>query len=173
MKKLNRITVGALIIALAAMVPLSAQKAQEEKPIKGQEMMCKTQLNLTTEQMEKIQKMKLVFQKERLTMQTELKAKMLDLRALTMDKADSAKINAMIDEIAKARAEMQKKAYAHRQEIRNVLTEDQKKIFDKMTPGHFMGSRSCMGACAAGCGHGYMGHHRGIRMKDRGFFHKR
>lgn len=171
MKKLNRITVGALIITLAVIVPLAGQKAQEEKPMMHQEMMCRIQLNLSPEQQEKIQKMKLEFQKEMLTMRTELKTKMLDLRALMMEKADAGKINAMIDEIAKARAEIQKKAYAHRQEVRNILNEEQKKIFDKMAPGHFMfGMKGCT---AAGCRSGHMGHNRGNKMKDCCFSHKR
>jgi len=141
MNNLKRITVGVLVLALAASVPLMSQKASNQKPMIHQkmqhEMMCQSQMNLTPEQQEKIQKMKLQFQKEMLVLQTELKTKMLDLRALMTEKADSAKINAKIDEIADARAALQKKAYAHHMEIRNVLTDEQKKTFNNMC--HFCG----------------------------------
>jgi len=158
MKNFKGITVGVLVLALAASVPLMSQKASNQKPMMHQkmqqDMMCQSQLNLTPEQQEKIQKMKLQFQKEMLTLQTELKTKMLDLRALMTEKADSAQINAKINEIADARAALQKKAYAHHMEIRNVLTDEQKKTFDSM----------CL-SCGMPMGDGFMGHGFGMSGK--------
>ncbi|MBD3414983.1 MAG: periplasmic heavy metal sensor [Candidatus Aminicenantes bacterium] len=164
MKNLRVLTVGVLVLALAAAVPLVAQKASKQKPMMHQqmkqEMMCQSQLDLTPEQQEKIQKMKLQFQKEMLTLQTELKTKMLDLRALMTEKADSAKINAKIDEIAEARAAIQKKAYAHHMEVRNILTDEQKVTFDKMS--HMYGTHM---------GDGFMGHGFGMSCKEHSHSH--
>ncbi len=160
MKNLRVLTVGVLVLALAAAVPLVAQKASKQKPMMHQqmkqEMMCQSQLDLTAEQQEKIQKMKLQFQKEMLTLQTELKTKMLDLRALMTEKADSAKINAKIDEIADARAAIQKKAFAHHMEVRNILTDEQKMTFDKMP--HLCGMKMGEGFIGHGFGMSCMGH---------------
>ncbi len=179
MKNVRLFILGILVLSLAASMPLMSQKASE-KPMMHQkmtqEMSCQNQLNLTEEQQEKIQKMKLQHQKEMLALQTELKTKKLDLRALKTEKADSATINAKIDEIAEAQAAIQKKAFAHHMEIRNILTDEQKEIFDKMP--HSCGMTLGVGFMSHGHGsscrsHSHSGMHNTQGMKHSGTAHKK
>jgi Spy/CpxP family protein refolding chaperone len=86
--------------------------------------------DLSSEQISKIQKLKLGFQKEMLPLRTQLQTKRLELQTLIAENAEQKKLEAKIDEISKASAELMKKRIAHRQEIRKLLTDEQKAYFD-------------------------------------------
>ncbi len=140
--KFSKSTLAALVgVALIFTFPLLAQK---EGP-GSCEKACGIP-NLTPEQTAKIQKLALEHQKALLTLQTVLKTKQLEWRQLMMEGADQKKFEAKIDELAKARADIQKKCLAHRTEIRSLLTDEQKKAMDQKCGG--------MG-CGAGFGHGH------------------
>jgi Spy/CpxP family protein refolding chaperone len=140
-------------LALLLALPLSAQKSGPGCCGKG----CGIP-NLTAEQASKIQKLKLEFQKAMLPLQTELKTRRLEFRMLMMEGADEKKLEAKIDEMAKACADLQKRALAHRSEIRGLLTDEQRKVFDQKCSG--LGCASGMGCGASmGCGRG--GHESG------------
>lgn len=164
--------VGMLVVALAAAVPGIAQKGPEKKPMMHQEMSCQSKLNLSAEQKEELQKMRLDFQKEMLPLKTELQTKRLEFRKLRLENAETEKINAKIDEIAQVRAKLKKKAYAHHQEVREILTEEQKKIFDNacahfgthMGSGH-MGFGRSMDCKGSHHGHEKMGHEKHEKKK--------
>jgi Spy/CpxP family protein refolding chaperone len=153
MKKASIVFAFLAMIAFMAAYPGLAQKASEQKPMHKGMMGCK-QLNLSPEQQEKMQKLCLDFQKEMLTLRTAVQTKMLDLKKLVLEKADTNAINGAIDAIAKARAEIQKKAFAHHQEIGKLLTDEQKKIFDQMGCGMEMKGK----VCGQGCSHGENAH---------------
>ena len=88
-------------------------------------------LNLTEEQRKTMQEMRLNHKKELIPIQAKLKEKQLDLKAEMMaDEPNQSKINAIVDDLAKLRAEVQKKKIAHRLAIRNILTDEQRKIWD-------------------------------------------
>ncbi len=165
MKNFKTSMVGMLVVALAAATPGLAQKAPEKKPMMHQGMSCQSKLNLSAEQKEELQKMRLDFQKEMLPLKTKLQTKMLEFRQLRLENAETEKINAKIDEIAQVRAELQKKSYAHHLEVRKILNEEQKKIFDNacahfgthMGSGH-MGFGRSMDCKGSHHGHGKMGH---------------
>lgn len=161
MKKASIVFSCLAMIAFLAAYPGLAQKAPEQKSMHQGMMECK-QLNLSPEQQEKRQNLCLDFQKERLTLQTAVQIKMLDLKKLVLEKADTNAINGAIDAIAKARAEIQKKAFAHHQEIGKLLTDEQKKIFDQMECGMGIG----MGMHGKGCGMGM--HSKGCGMGMHG-----
>lgn len=161
MKNFKTLTVGMLVVALTAAVPGLAQKGPEKKPMMHQEMLCQSELNLSDQQEEELQKMRLDFQKEMLPLKTELQTKMLELRQLRLENAETNKINAKIDEIARTRAEIQKKAYAHHLEVRKILTEEQKRIFDNM--GAHFGTHMGSGHMSFGWSMGCMGSHHGHR----------
>lgn len=163
MKNFKTLIVGALVVAVVATVPLMSQESPEKKPMMHQEMMCQSKLNLSPDQKEKLQKIRLDFQKEILPLKTKLQTKMLELRQLTLEKAEITKINTKIDEIAQARAEIHKKAYAHRLEVRKILTEEQKKIFDNMC--HHLGKHTGRGFMGQGCPMGCMSQHHGPEFK--------
>lgn len=154
MKKKNVILV--LVVGLAFISSLVVARTVEE---------CVTALKLTPEQKEKMQKMCLDFQKEMLPLQTDLKAKSLDMKALLNEKADVSKLNALIDEMTKIRAEMMKKTLAHHNQTRGLLTEEQKALLGKSGCGMvgrgmhggmycgMMGSGMHGGmSCSMGCG---------------------
>ncbi len=142
MKKFSIIFSFLAMIVFMAAYPGLAQKAPEQKSMHQGMMGCK-QLNLSPEQQEKMQKLCIDFQKEMLTLRTDVQTKMLDLKKLILEKADTNAINDAIDAIAKARAEIQKKAFAHHQEIVRLLTDEQKKIFDQMGCGMGMHGMGC------------------------------
>jgi len=130
MRKKNVILV--LVVCLAFMSSFVVAGSIDE---------CDPALKLTQEQKEKMQKMCLEFQKKMLPLQTDLKAKSLDMKTLLHEKADLSKLNAKIDEMAKIRAEMMKKKLAHHNQIMGLLSDEQKALLGKSGFG-----------CAIGCG---------------------
>jgi Spy/CpxP family protein refolding chaperone len=92
--------------------------------------------DLTADQMKKIQKMRLDFQKEMLPLKTKIKAAKLDLQSMIMEEADQKAIDQKIEEIGKMKIELQKKRIAHWRAMRNLLTDEQKAVFDLHKFGH-------------------------------------
>ena len=95
-------------------------------------MMMGKVLDLTPEQQNKIQKMKLEHQKVMIPVKAELQKQKLELKTLMMNPTERKKIDAKIDEIGKIHAEIQKKCVSHRLAVRNLLTDEQKTKFDNM-----------------------------------------
>jgi len=162
MKKASIVFSFLAMIVFMAAYPGHAQKAPEQKPMHQGMMGCK-QLNLSPEQQEKRQNLCIDFQKEMLTLRTAVQIKMLDLKKLVLEKTETNAINGAIDAIAKARAEIQKKAFAHHLEIGKLLTDEQKKIFDQMGCGMGMHGMGCGmemkgKVCSQGCSHGEDAH---------------
>ena len=90
-------------------------------------------LKLTAEQKKLFKEMRLKHQKEVLPIQNELRVKELDLKTeMTADRPNMRKIEGIIDDIAKLKANVQKKRIAHRFEMRDQLTEEQKEIWNDM-----------------------------------------
>lgn|GEM_PF-6485808 len=88
-------------------------------------------LNLTDAQKKKLREMRLQNQKELIPLRADLQTKHLDLRSeMQSDKPDLAKINGLVDQIAKVRADIQKKQIAFRFKMRDQLTPEQLKIWD-------------------------------------------
>lgn len=92
--------------------------------------------DLTTEQLGKIQKLKLEHQKAVLPLQMQLQTKRLELQTLIIEDASWKKIVEKIEEIGKIRIEIQKKQVAQQVAIRNLLTDEQKVHFDARRFGH-------------------------------------
>jgi Spy/CpxP family protein refolding chaperone len=92
--------------------------------------------NLTADQVKQIQKLRLNFQKEMLPLQTKIKAAKLDMQSLILEEADQKEIDQKIEEIGKMKIELQKKRMAHWRAIRNLLTDEQKAVFDLHKFGH-------------------------------------
>lgn len=159
--KFSKLSLAALVgVALIFTFPLLAQKEGSGTCEKA----CGIP-NLTPEQTAKIQKLAIEHQKALLTLQTALKTKQLELRQLMMEGADQKKLEAKIDELARAGADIQKKCLAHRNEIRGLLTDEQKKVFDQRCSGMGCGPGLGHGRCGGGsCGErGCGGHEMGKR----------
>jgi len=88
-------------------------------------------LNLTSEQIGQIQKLELEFRKEVLPLETKLDARAMELRSFYAYRATGEKIEAKLEQIKKIEIELDKKYAAHNNQIRELLTEKQKEIFDR------------------------------------------
>lgn len=151
MKRKNLVTVLAILIgALFIALPLFACGRNDAGYCdKGKHRMGLTGglyniPNLTSEQTSKIQKLQLNFQKEMLLSRTNLQTKQLELQTLLNENAEQKKIDAKIDEIAKIRTELTKKGIQYRNEVRKILTDEQKAYFDLRGFGPGYG-KSCHG----------------------------
>jgi Spy/CpxP family protein refolding chaperone len=102
-------------------------------------------LDLTEDQSAKIEKIRLDALKKTTELQNQIREKRAKLISLqTADNADMKAIDKLIDEIAALRTQIQKVNAKKHQDIRNLLTADQKVIFDK-------------NFSSRGCGHGRAG----------------
>lgn len=88
-------------------------------------------LELSEEQKEKIEALKLNHQKKMLPLKNELGEKGAKMKSLkTAEKVDMNAINGLIDEMAGIKAKMAKDRAAMHQEIRKVLNDEQRVKFD-------------------------------------------
>jgi len=122
----------------------------------GQGQMC-ANLNLSDEQTKSIEKLRVTHQKEMLQHRNEmaeLKAKLTTLRSA--DKADMNAINSTIDKISILKTQQMKQKEAHIQDVRKLLTDEQRVQFDlhqgKKGKGNGKGNGNCQGN---GGGKGY------------------
>ena len=169
MKFLKSAAVAIIGAALIFTLPLPAQK---EGPGTCQKA-CGLS-DLSAEQTAKIQKLRIDHQKTVLALQTDLKTKRLELRQMMMEGADQKKLEAKIDELARVGAEIQKKRLAHRNDIRSLLTDEQKKVFNQKCSGLDCGAAFGHGWCGAGgCGDHQAGgkEHHGGCGRDAGCKH--
>ncbi|MEQ9263725.1 MAG: periplasmic heavy metal sensor [Balneolaceae bacterium] len=103
------------------------QIAQNERA-QGQQMRLP---NLTDEQKEQIKAIRLNGQKEALPLRNELMEKKARLRTLTTSEDYNEKsVNNTIDDISELEASLMKLRQNHRQEVREILTEEQRIVFD-------------------------------------------
>lgn len=106
-------------------------------------------LNLTQDQKDKLQSMMVDFQTQRVDKQAALEKAQINLRSLMMNDASANEVDAAIDKVSGARADLQKMRYAHRQQVKSVLTEDQstklKELWNDRPFGKGFGDRNCTG----------------------------
>ena len=94
------------------------------------------QLDLTDEQKGKIDAIKLDTSKKLTQSQNKINELEAQLNTtITQDKVDKNKVNALIEEISKLRTEIRKERMGDHLEIRELLTEKQKVIFDQGRSG--------------------------------------
>ncbi len=145
---LSRIALG---IALAvAGTNLMAQPGAGMKhrggPDNDQHAFCMAIPGLTDEQEQKLDRLRTAHLKEMTALRNDIAVKRAEIQKLeTVDKPDMAQINKTIDELGSVRTEMAKKRAAHLQQVRSLLTEEQRVYFDAL---HY------------GRGNGYEGRHR-------------
>lgn len=95
-------------------------------------------MNLTAEQKEKIEAIRLKTQKEMLAIRNQLGEKQARLRTLTTgDTYNEREVNKVIEDIGALNTQKMKLHVGHRQEIRNLLDEQQRLKFDSRS--HHMG----------------------------------
>ncbi len=113
--------------------------------------------NLTDEQNAKIETMKI----EHLKVRNQHQAEMAELRAskrklMIAEKPDQKAIDAVLEKMGAKQTEMHKAAAAHKLAIRNLLTDEQKVVFDSRPPKGKHGGRH---GNHEGCGHRKMEMH--------------
>ena len=87
--------------------------------------------DLSEEQQKKIKKLRTVHIKKMLPLRNELREKEARLQTLrTAEKPDMNAINTQIESIGAVKIQIAKEREAHRQEIRKILTEEQRLQFD-------------------------------------------
>jgi len=162
--------VAVLTLALAVALPLFAQEADEveiedddivwaggwghggghgDGP--GKAMV--EELALTKDQLKKMDEMRSTHRKEMIPIRAQLQVKQIELNELFTSDAAIGTINSKIDEISKLKTDMAKKKAAHRVAMRQLLTPEQREIWNSMP-----GMRGKMG------GHGKAMMERGMKM---------
>lgn len=140
---------------------LTAQNA-EKKDTDNTDICCKGRMwqdipDLTQDQTKKIEELHIAHLKEVNQVRNQLTEKKAHLRTLqSADKVDNTAINKTIDEITSLQNDMMKKNEAHRQAVRNILTDKQKVIFDAKRCGKMHANGSCCSDSKGnmnGCGH--------------------
>lgn len=141
-KKMMIGMVGVLLsVNLMGQMGYSPRHQRADKP--GQGYFCQSIPNLTAEQEQKISALRTAFLKDMMSYKSDLNIRQAELQKLqTADNPDMNKINAKIDEIGKIKTEMAKKRATHLQQVRALLTDDQKLAFDSMH--HRKGFGACM-----------------------------
>ncbi|MBN1348993.1 Spy/CpxP family protein refolding chaperone [candidate division KSB1 bacterium] len=141
---MKRITLLSAIIALVIIGSVFAQQGRwhAKQAMSGKANFCDRIPDLTDEQRAKIEDLRLKFQEVRAPERIKMQKMRLELKELMIAKNPNQKaIDTKIDEIGKKRTEMQKQHVAHRLEIRNLLTDKQKAVFDTLP--RRAGKRSC------------------------------
>ena len=132
--------------------------------------------NLTPEQIAKIEELTLEFQKDILPMETQLQTLYMELESLSYGNTGEAKFNEVNKKIDTLEMELEKRHMAHENQIRALLTEEQRVIFDQWGElGLGLGRMGGMdlgmgyGRGYAGYGRGYAGYGRGYSGYGRGY----
>ena len=113
--------------------------------------------NLTEDQQKKMMEMRVSNMHDMLQFKNTMAEKKAHLNTLrTADKVDMNAINKLIDEMGALKTKMMKKKEAHRQEVRKMLTDDQRVFFDSRSGQSFKGGK-CHGQ---GMGNGMHGQGR-------------
>lgn len=129
MKTLNFKTIASIALILFVSISAFAQESQKE-PVHKKGMYANIP-NLTDEQQKKIDALTIPHRKEMQVLRAQMKEKQAHLETLRIaDNADMTAINKTIDEISVLKTTMMKKREAHKQEIRKILTDEQRLIFD-------------------------------------------
>lgn len=119
-------------------------------------------LNLTQKQLEKMDKLEIDLEKSLSPLFSKLRTNYLKLDELELQRSpDPTKIDKVWEEIYTLEEEIEKKEIAHEENIRALLTEDQRAVFDSYY-GYGIGpDRGYYGGGQGGMAQGYYGRGRG------------
>jgi Spy/CpxP family protein refolding chaperone len=132
-----------LTLALAVALPLFAQEADDNDFDAGEVAWAggwghgdgpgkafMDELALTKEQQKKLDDMRSTNRKEMIPLRAQVQVKQIELNELFDSDASISTINSKIDEIGKLRTDIAKRQAAHRIAMRQVLTPEQREIWD-------------------------------------------
>jgi hypothetical protein len=143
-------------------------------------------MDLTEEQLAKIQDFRLAFHKAILPLQSTIQTHYLQLRTLYAKNTEQGIIDEKIAQIDKLEIEMEQMFMDHQEQVRNLLTDEQKALFDQwgglglgmagmgfgMGPGMGYGrgfGRGFGAGFGRGFGRGFGGYGRGYAGYGRGY----
>lgn len=90
------------------------------------------ELNLTTDQIKQIEQFRNEFLKEQIDLRAAMQKMRIDLQELLRaDDPDQKAINSLLDEIQDKELTMNKLRVAHHLQVRELLTDEQKALFDQ------------------------------------------
>jgi Spy/CpxP family protein refolding chaperone len=121
-KKLAVILFPVLLLALAAPSAAQAQRTWAGAYTGG--------LNLTDEQLDQIQELRLAFQQALIPLSSKLRIAYVELDDLEMRGADQNKIEAKLQELDQLEAEMDEMYLAHQDQIGGLLTDEQRVLYE-------------------------------------------
>ena len=125
----KRFTTAVVALMMIAFLGLSFAQEAEKKVVKEKFGVLQT---LTEDQQKQIKDLKTQVEKEILPLKSELQVKSAELKQLLVaEKSDKAAINKKIDEIGSLRAQIQKKRIENQLKVRDLLTPEQRVMFDK------------------------------------------
>jgi Spy/CpxP family protein refolding chaperone len=135
---------GLMMISTASMAQRGRSMREPGRMTKppGWNQSCQGIPNLTDQQQEQIQGLRVDHMKEMTDFRNQLNEKRARLRTLeTKDDPNMETINQVIEEMGAIRINMQKNTATHRQEVRKLLSEEQKAYYDSrmMRCGRFDG----------------------------------
>ncbi|RNC79887.1 MAG: periplasmic heavy metal sensor [Balneola sp.] len=126
------------VFAITSTQAFAQQRGEQRRALAQRAMQAQQQndrlgLDLTDEQKEQMKAIKMETQKSILPIQNELREKQAQLRSLTTsENANFGKAEDVVRQIGDLRTELQLIQLSSREEIRNLLTEEQQLKFDTM-----------------------------------------
>ena len=136
------------VAALLLVVTSAFAQMPEMKPEHGDKEGCRMGRGehmmmipgLTEQQLEQMKSMRVEHMKEMQSLRNQMAEKKARLRTLsTVDKVNMTDINKVIDEMGEMKTQMMKMREQHRQNIRKMLTDEQRVFFDSHQPMHHEG----------------------------------
>jgi len=133
--KVFRLGTAALLVAVLILGTASGFRSESnDKILDGCEYishMFENEMDFTDVQKAKMKELKLNYIKEVTSIKNELKIQVATLNAASIgDDVNIRKVNSLIEEIGALKIDISKKQFAHKQSIRNLLSDDQKILFD-------------------------------------------
>ncbi len=160
MKKSGIIATMMIAVMMLASVATFAQGDGNgrHRGLKADAGLCNKLPDLTDDQKDQIQALRVEHKKVALENRNQLAVLKAELKVLTTaENADMKGINKKADEIGTLKTKMAKQRLAHHQEVRKLLTEEQRLVFDTKMQHHRGHGKGQFGDCA----HGKKGkHHR-------------
>lgn len=130
-KKVSVIIIAVLMIAGSNLYAQQGRNYARQGQNMDQKQLCQMIPNLTEDQESKIESLRLENMKEMTAFRNQVNELMAKKQTfMTSENSDSKEINAVIDQMTDIHNKMMKASAKHHQDVRNLLTDDQKIIFD-------------------------------------------
>jgi Spy/CpxP family protein refolding chaperone len=135
--RFKTVLVFAVALILATGMDAFAQRGRGMAPRggAGAGQVCMNIPDLTEDQMQEITRLRTAHLGEMQSYRDQIDINRIQYRSLMREGADMGAINSNIEERAEIRTQMEKKQAEHHRSVRNILTEDQRALFDAAPRG--------------------------------------